>query len=500
MLAIAATTPSGLERLERVALGAGAEPLTDADRTAMVDARAVVEAALEAARPVYGVTTGFGAFSSVVIPRPAVDDLQLNIVRSHAVATGEPLPTDETRAMLLLLADSLRRGHSGVRVAVVELLLDLLDRGVLPVIPSRGSVGASGDLAPLSHVALVLVGEGEARYGDRVMPGGDALRQAGLSPLRLTAKEGLALLNGTHLMAAVGGLAVRRAQRVLDAAVVATALSVDALKGSRGPYDRRISAVRRQPGQIAVAGWLWNLLEGSEIRAGHADCERVQDPYSLRCAPAVLGAIADALEHVAGTFERETDAVTDNPLVFAAEHEVVSGGNFHGQPLALAADHLALAMTQVAGFSERRVYALLSPGPADLPPFLAPEPGVTSGLMITQYVCASLVNECHVLAHPSSASSLPTSAGMEDWNSMGAAGALKARTVVEHAAHVVACELACAAHALQSHRPLRSSPALEQVSAAVLEHVPPLTGDRSVAAELERLRSAVLYGGLPLPG
>ena len=302
--------------------------------------------------------------------------------------------------MLMLLASSLRRGHSGVRVEVVELLLGLLERGVVPVIPSRGSVGSSGDLAPLAHLGLVLIGEGEAWLEDERMPAAAALARAGLEPVTLAAKEGLALINGTHLMAAAGGLALRDARRVLDAAVVAVALSLEAFKGSTVPFDERLHAVRGQPGQARVAARLRALLAGSPVVASHADCGRVQDPYTLRCAPQVLGAIADGLDYVAGALERELTAVTDDPLVFADAGDILSGGNFHGQPLSLPLDHLALAMTELASFAERRVYALLTPSYAGLPPFLTPHPGLSSGLMIAQYAAAALVNECQTLSHP----------------------------------------------------------------------------------------------------
>jgi histidine ammonia-lyase len=424
--------------------------------------------------------------------------LQLNLLRSHAVGSGEPLAAEIVRGMVLLLASSLRRGHSGVRVEVVELLLALLERGVTPVVPSRGSVGSSGDLAPLAHLALVLIGEGEATFESARMPGADALARAGLAPVELGAKEGLALINGTHLMAAAGGLAVRAAQRVLEAAIVAVALSLEAFKGSTVPFDARLHELRPQPGQNRVAARLRALLDGSPIVASHADCGRVQDPYTLRCAPQVLGAVADALEYIAGALERELDAVTDNPLIFPDAGEVLPGGNFHGQPLSLPLDHLALAMCELASFSERRTFALLSPSYAGLPPFLTPRPGLSSGLMIAQYASAALVNECQVLAHPAGAGSIPTSAGQEDFNSMGALAALKAATTVRLASHVVATELVCACQGLEFHRPLRSTDALEGALEGVRGYVAPLDEDRSLAAELESLAGALRTGVLRL--
>jgi histidine ammonia-lyase len=400
--------------------------------------------------------------------------------------------------MVLLLTNSLRRGRSGVRVEVVELLLALLERGVTPVVPSRGSVGSSGDLAPLAHLALVLVGEGEATYRGERMTGADALARAGLEPVVLSAKEGLALINGTHLMAAAGGLAIRAAQRVLDAAIVAVALSLEAFKGSTVPFDARLHDLRPQPGQSRVAATLRGLLEGSPVVESHADCGRVQDPYTMRCAPQVLGAVSDALDYIAGALERELDAVTDNPLIFPDDGDVLSGGNFHGQPLSLPLDHLALAMCELASFSERRAFALLSPSYAGLPPFLTPRPGLSSGLMIAQYAAAALVNECQVLAHPAGAGSIPTSAGQEDFNSMGAFAALKATTAVKYAAHVVATELVCACQGLEFHRPLRSTDALESALEGVRAHVATLDEDRSLSAELEALATALHTGALVL--
>jgi histidine ammonia-lyase len=487
-----------LAELEAVARGAPAPPLQDADRERLSAARGVIEAALADGRAVYGVTTGFGHLASVQIAPADAAQLQLNLVRSHAVGSGRPLDTDVVRGMTFLLASSLRRGHSGVQPAIVELLLAMLERDVVPVVPSRGSVGSSGDLAPLAHLALVLVGEGEAVVDGERTPGADALARAGLEPVTLGPKDGLALINGTHLMATAGGLAALEALRLIEAAIVGVALSLEAFKGSTVPFDERLHRVRPQPGAARVAARLRALLAGSGVVASHADCGRVQDPYTLRCAPQVLGAIGDALDYVAGALERELTAVTDNPLVFADSADVLSGGNFHGQPLSLPLDHLALAMTELASFAERRVYALLTPSYAGLPAFLTPHPGLSSGLMIAQYAAAALVNECQVLAHPAGAGSIPTSAGMEDFNSMGAFAALKARTVVAHAAHVVATELVCACQGLEFHRPLRSTEALEHALARVRERVPRLEEDRSLADELDDLAVALRTGDLAL--
>jgi histidine ammonia-lyase len=487
-----------LAELERVARGGPAAPLAADERERVAAGRETIERLVRDGETVYGVTTGFGDLSSVAIAPADAAQLQLNLLRSHAVGTGEPLPDEIVRGMLLLLANSLRKGHSGARVELVELVLALLDRGVVPVVPSRGSVGSSGDLAPLAHLALVLAGEGAATLGGERLSGAEALRRAGLRPLALQAKEGLALINGTHLMTAAGGLAVRDARRVLDAAQVAAALSLEAFMGSTGPFDARLHALRRQPGQEAVAARLRRLLAGSAIVASHADCGRVQDPYTLRCVPQVLGAVGDALDYVEGALTRELDAVTDNPLVFPADGDVLSGGNFHGQPLSLPLDHLALALCELASFAERRCYALLSPSYAGLPRFLTPHPGLNSGLMIVQYVAAALVNECQVLSHPAGAGSVPTSAGMEDFNSMGAYAALKARQVVANAAHVVAIELACACQGVEFHRPLRTTDLLEAALAEVRRRVPRVEHDRSLAAELEALGEEIRLGGIEL--
>ena len=491
-----------LGELEAVARGAAPRALDDADRERIGVARAVVEEAVASERPVYGVTTGVGQLASVRVGSADAARLQVNLLRSHAVGSGPPLDEGVVRAMMLLLAASLRRGHSGTRPELVGLVLDLLERNVVPVVPSRGSVGSSGDLAPLAHLALVLIGEGEATVDGELLSGAEALDRAGLQPIVLSAKEGLALINGTHLMAAAGGLAVREAARLVDAAVVAVALSLEAFKGSTVPFDERLLAIRGQPGPARVAARLRELLVGSEVVASHADCGRVQDPYTLRCAPQVIGAIDDALRYVEASLERELDAVTDNPLVFPPQDgsrgEVLAGGNFHGQPLSLPLDHLGLALCQLASFSERRTYALLSPSYAGLPPFLSPQPGLGSGLMITQYTAAALVNECQVLAHPAGAGSIPTSAGTEDFNSMGAYAALKAREMAERASHVIAIELACACQGLEFHRPLRTTPTLERAVEQVRELVPRVEEDRSLSAELAELARALRTGALIL--
>jgi histidine ammonia-lyase len=487
-----------LEEIERVARGGAPAPLTAEDRARIGASRAVIDDALASGSAVYGVTTGIGNLASVRIGAEDAAALQLNLVRSHAVGAGPALPPEVVRGMLALLAASLRRGHSGVRAEVVELLLAMLERGVVPVVPAKGSVGSSGDLAPLAHIALVLVGEGEAEIDDQRMDGAAALHRAGLRPIALAPKEGLALINGTHLMAAAGALAVRDAGRLLDAAIVGLALSLEAFKGSTVPFDARLGEVRPHPGHARVAERLRGLLEGSDVVASHADCGRVQDPYTLRCAPQVLGAFDDALAYVETALERELQAVTDNPLVFPDDGDVVAGGNFHGQALSLPLDHLALVLCELASFSERRTYALLSPSYAELPPFLSARPGLSSGLMITQYAAAALVNESQVLAHPAGAGSIPTSAGQEDFNSMGATAALKARTTVENCAQVVATELVCACQGLEFHRPLRTTPPLEAAVERVRAFVPRIEEDRALSGELSALADALRTGEVVL--
>jgi histidine ammonia-lyase len=473
--------------------------LASAAAERVVTARRFIERIGAEERTVYGVTTGFGHLSSVKISGDKLADLQRNLIRSHASGVGEPFSADTVRAVMLLLANSLARGHSGVRVEVIELLTSMLNVGVTPVVPKRGSVGASGDLAPLAHLALVLIGEGAADYQGVRLPGGAALERAGLAPLTLGAKEGLALINGTHVMEACGALALADARRLVRAAEVAVAMSTEALMGSFVPLDVRIHALRPQPGQQVTATRLRALLAESEINPSHADCGRVQDPYTLRCAPQVLGAARDALAYCAGVFDNELDAVTDNPLIFARDGDVLSGGNFHGQPLALALDFLAITLAQVASFSERRTYSLLEPhawdtGANALKPFLTPEPGLNSGYMIAQYVAAALVNEIKVLAHPASIDSIPTSAGMEDFVSMGSTAAIKLQQLLPLAWRVIAIELICAAQGLEFRKPLQPGKGVAKARDAIRRIVPALTADRPPSPDIETLAAALQSG------
>ncbi len=463
-------------------------------------ARGIVDAAADGADPVYGINTGFGSLSRHRVQPDETASIQRNLLRSHAAGVGEPLDAEVVRAMLLLLAASLARGHSGVRVEVIETLLSLLNHDITPIVPSKGSVGASGDLAPLAHAALSLIGEGEAMVGQRgPMPASEALAMAALSPITLTAKEGLALINGTHLMAATAALACHDMDKLHATAMAAAAMSIDASRGSAGPLDPRIHAARGQPGQIAVAAHVASLLAGSEILENHReDDPRVQDPYCLRCIPQVLGAAMDTLAHVRSVLETELGAVTDNPLIFRDPDEILSGGNFHGMPLAIAADTAKIALCHIAGIAERRIFWLLSGRDAEnpVPAYLSSAPGLHSGLMIAQYTAAALCNEMQVLATPASVGNIPTSAGIEDYNSMGATSARHLREAVIMATHVVAIELLVSAEGIEHQRPLRSGDGVDRVHARVRALVPPLEGDRAPSPDIETLTEAIPRGGL----
>ncbi len=491
-----------LNEIEAVAL-AGCRVEVDPDSLRRVnESRGLIEEILAAGETVYGVNTGFGKLADVRIPGDKLAELQINLVRSHAGGVGNPLAEAEVRAMLLLRANVLAKGFSGVRPELLELLVGLLNAGVQPVIPEKGSVGASGDLAPLAHLALVVVGEGEAFYRGERIAGGEALRRAGLKSLPLTAKEGLALLNGTQAMTAVGGLATARAQRVVELCDLSGAMSLEALKGTPAAFDERIHRARPHAGQIASAAHLLRLLEGSEIRESHREHDtRVQDAYCLRCMPQVHGAVRGVLDHVAGVLEIEAGSATDNPLVFPGASgnagAVISGGNFHGAPLSYAFDYAALAVTDLAGITERRVDRLLNPDINEgLPAFLSKDPGLSSGFMIAQIVAAALINECQVLSHPSSTGSIPTDGGKEDHVSMGMTGAIKLRQIVEHTERILAIELMCAAQALEFRRPLKSTAKIEDAHDAVRKVVPRLERDRVLSPDIEALAGAIRAGAL----
>jgi histidine ammonia-lyase len=443
------------------------------------------------------VNTGFGRLSNVRIAGDQIRDLQLNLLRSHAVGVGEPLAPAEARVALLFRANTLVRGHSGVTRRVVNQLVRLANSGVAPVIPGQGSVGASGDLAPLAHLALVLIGEGEAFLPNgRRVPGAKALQFAGLKPLRLEAKEGLALINGTQIMTSLLSIGLMRARRLADAADVVAALTLDALKGTTVAFDPRIQAVRPHAGQAASAKRVVALMRGSEIRVSHKGCGKVQDQYSLRCVPQVHGAARDAISYAAGVVEVEMNSATDNPLVFPEDGAILSGGNFHGQPVAQAADFVALGICELGSISERRTENLVNPDLSGLPPFLAKESGLNSGMMILQVVAASLVSENKILAHPACVDSLPTSANKEDHVSMGVTAALKFRRILDNVERVIAIELIAAAQGIEFHRPLRTSPALERVHKLLRSKTKRLDRDRSMADDIERVRELLATGSI----
>lgn len=480
--------------LESVARHGRLVSLAPAAREAVAAARRVVDAAVERGAVVYGVTTGFGNFADVVIPSDRLRELQLNLVRSHAAGVGPLLDETETRALMLLRANVLARGRSGVRPETLERLLALLNARVHPCVPRQGSVGASGDLAPLAHLALALVGEGLCRFGGRELPARAALAEAGLEPLLLEAKEGLALINGTQLMTALAGLALAEAERLVVAADVVGALSLDALKGSDTAFDPRIQAERPHPGQAASARNLRRLLAGSAIRESHRGCGRVQDAYSLRCMPQVHGAVRDALAYVRSAVVTEMNSATDNPMVFAETGELLSGGNFHGQPVALAADMLAIALAELGAISERRVERLVNPALSGLPAFLTPDGGLNSGLMMAHVTAAALASESKSLAHPASVDSIPTSANKEDHVSMGVTAAHKAALVAANTRRILAVELLAACQALEFLKPLASSAPLQAVYRAVRESVRAWDRDRVVGPEIEALAGFVASG------
>ena len=457
--------------------------------------RAVVEAVVAEGRTVYGVTTGFGDLANIRIEPAQTAELQRNLVRSHAAGVGDPLPEEVVRAMLLLRANALAVGMSGIRPEVVQLLVDMLNREVHPYVPSRGSVGASGDLAPLAHLALVLIGEGEAWREDAGPgPGAEALERAGLQPVTLAAKEGLALLNGTQLMAALAALALDDARRLTVSADVIGAMSLESMEGTAAAFAASLVEARPHPGQVAVAAHLRELLVGSEIAASHADSDhRVQDAYSLRCMPQVHGAVRDALDQLERVLAVEMNAATDNPLVFPSG-EIVSGGNFHGEPLALAIDYAKIAVSELASISERRSARLVDAHLSGLPAFLSDEPGLRSGLMIAQYTAAALVNELQTLAHPSSIDTIPTSANQEDHVSMGATSALHLREVVDRTETVLAVEALLAAQGLDFRVPMRPGAGVTRAHTAIREHVTHLAEDRPPADDIATVR-ALLHDG-----
>jgi histidine ammonia-lyase len=475
--------------------------LDPACRAAVRASAEVVHRATAGDAPVYGVNTGFGKLATTRIDKDDLALLQLKLLRSHAVGVGDPLPERVVRLILLLKAASLARGFSGVREEVVDALLALHNRGVTPVIPCQGSVGASGDLAPLAHLSLPLVGEGEVFYEGERLAATDALERAVIRPIQLSAKEGLALINGTQVSTALALDALLAADRLFEAAVISGALTIDAARGSDGPFDPRIHAVRGQRGQIACAAAYRALMVGSEIRKSHLkDDDRVQDPYSLRCQPQVMGACLDQMRYAAQVLVTEANAVTDNPLVFAGlspeSGALLSGGNFHAEPVALAADSLAVAIAEIGAITERRIAMLVDTAVSRLPPFLAPAPGLNSGFMIVHVTAAALACENKSLAHPASVDSLPTSANQEDHVSMATFAARRLQPMLRNTAHIVAIELLAAAQGIEFHRPLKSAPALEGVLRLVRSVSPAMMQDRSLARDIEAVHHLVAAGDI----
>jgi histidine ammonia-lyase len=538
-----------LAEVEAVARGGAIVRVGESALRLLADARAIVDdlasaqgASKPSAQAVYGVNTGFGSLAQVRIPPEQILQVQRNLVRSHAAGVGEPLPDDVVRAMLVVLAASLCRGFSGVRAEVVQSVVEILNHHITPVVPSRGSVGASGDLAPLAHAALVLIGEGLARVNGQLHSASEALRSAKLDPIMLQAKEGLALINGTHLMAGIGALALCDIERLCDAAVRSAALAIDACRATDAFLDDRLHVARRQPGQRQVARRLREQLAGSQIIHAHRQNDpRVQDPYCLRATPQVLGAAFDAILYARSVFENELGGVTDNPLVFVGHqpsgqkeaggirHEalaagascaegtlgghgndvrmprasrlmphgsIVSGGNFHGMPLAIAMDTLKIALCHISGIAERRIYWLLTASDSENPvnAHLSPQPGLHSGMMIVQYTAAACCNELQTLAAPASVHNIPTSAGIEDYNSMGATSAAQLRQAVELAHTVIACELLVMAEAMEYQRPLRSSPAVERTYESIRQVVPRLTEDRPLSPDIAAIATLIRGG------
>lgn len=463
-------------------------------RTRMHKAHSVVQALAAGEIPVYGVNTGFGKLSDAHIGLDNIGQLQLNLVRSHACGVGEPLSEAETRGMMLCRANVLAKGNSGARPEVALLLLEMLNRRIHPIIPSQGSVGASGDLAPLAHLALVLVGEGEADCSGKRLRGRVALKRHRLEPLCLEPKEGISLLNGTQGMLSVGTVALLSAESLVDTADVAAALSLDALKGTPTAFDARIQRLRPYRGQALTAAHLRRLNSRSEIRRSHLHCSKVQDAYSLRCAPQVHGAIRDTLAFARQIFSIELNAATDNPLVFVKEREVLSGGNFHGQPLALVLDFMGIALTGLASICERRIERLINPEYGDLPPFLTANAGLNSGFMMLQVTAAALTSECKVWAHPASVDSIPTSGNKEDHVSMGMGAALKLRQILENLKHVLAVELLCAAQGIDFLAPLRPGRGAQEAYELIRSVSPRLEQDRSLAPDIQKVSDLIDEG------
>jgi histidine ammonia-lyase len=483
-----------LPQLRQIYRGHASLRLAAEDRARVAAAAALVERIVSAGDAAYGINTGFGLLAQTRIPNDQLALLQRNLLLSHAAGVGEPLPDAVVRLILALKVNALARGYSGISEGLIGALLALLEHEVYPVIPAQGSVGASGDLAPLAHLSAALLGIGRVRVGGEVMAAEEGLSRAGLKPVQLGAKEGLALINGTQVSTALALAGLFGAEDVLAAALIAGAMSVDALKASDAPFDDRIHQVRGQPGQIAVAAEYRRLIAGSEIRASHLDCSRVQDPYSFRCQPQVMGACLDIIRQCAATLTIEANAVTDNPLLFVEQGDVISGGNFHAEPVAFAADMLALAICEIGNLSERRMAVLVDPKMSGLPAFLVENSGLNSGFMIAQVTAAALVSENKAVASPCSVDSIPTSANQEDHVSMATHAARRLAPMVDNAAAVIGIELLAAAQGIDFHRPSRSSEPLEKVHAHIRGAVPHYAADRYFAPDIEAAKGWVRSG------
>ncbi len=485
-----------LEEISQIAHGQALVELAPDAARRVEEARALVDRIANGDEPAYGINTGFGTLAEVRIDKKDLRELQRNLILSHAAGVGQPLPIPEARALLLLRCNVLAKGYSGIRPQTLGLAIEMLNRGVVPVVPERGSVGASGDLAPLAHLALVFIGEGEAFFEGQRLPGKEALAKAGLAPVVLEAKEGLALVNGTQAMCAVGSLVQLRSERLADLADLAGAMTLEGLLGSHKPFIPEIHEVRPHVGQRAVAAHLRRLLEGSELVESHAHCSKVQDPYSLRCMPQVHGAARDGIAFSRRMLEVEVNAATDNPLVFTREGRIVSGGNFHGQPISLGLDVLAIGLTHLASISERRMEQLVNPSLSGLPPFLTQKSGLNSGFMIAQVTSAALVAESRILAHPASVDSIPSSAGREDHVSMGMTAALKVRQVAEHLASCLAIEILAAAQALDFRKPLKAGKGPQAAWELVRSKVPHMDKDRELHLDIRAVQQLVDSGEL----
>ncbi|TXT53975.1 MAG: Histidine ammonia-lyase [Candidatus Thorarchaeota archaeon] len=483
-----------IEDIVRVARDRQKVVLPESTREKIIRSREVIEKALKEDRTVYGVNTGFGDLASVSIGRDDLEKLQVNLIRSHAAGVGPLFHHDIVRGMMLLRANALAKGFSGIRETVVQTLLDMLNKSVIPLVPQQGSVGSSGDLAPLAHMALVLIGEGDAFYDGEMLTGKEAMKRAEIAPITLGAKEGVALINGTQPMTALGALTTYDSLNLVKDVVIAAAMSLEALRGTRTAFDQRIHQIRPHTGQIDVAKAMSSILTDSEINQSHADCGKVQDAYSLRCIPQVLGASLDTMRYAKSIIEVEINAATDNPLVFPNEGDVVSGGNFHGQPIALIMDFLGIALSELANMSERRVNRLVNPDLSGLPAFLTTESGLESGLMIAQYTAAALVSENKTLAHPASVDSIPTSADQEDHVSMGTIASRKASQILENVRNVIAIEYLCAAQGLNLLQPLQPSTALKSAHEMIRSIVPPLEEDRIISKDIHKIREIMDSG------